>query len=118
MDRRDLIYELRHCERMETLSGQTATISTFAAITWSMSVCLNGSRPFGLPLTIVGAVVFTALAYATWRYHKHCVEECRSIEKRLAAPIPHEFAEPRNALSGVAKATAERITPQHSTLLH
>jgi hypothetical protein len=117
MERDRLLEEFAHCERMKTLTGQTATTSTFAAITSCISAFLGGHPLLGLPVTALAAALFAGAAYATWRSHEHYVGESRSIEKQLTNSIPRDMNQSRAGFSGVVKAP-ERMSPQRSRLLH
>lgn len=118
MDRHEVIQQLRHCERMKTLTGQTATSSAFAAMASCISAFLGGNPLLGLPFTAVAAALFAVVAYATWRSHEHYVEESRSIETRLAASTSRDLSPPQGAFSDAAQANAGRVPSQRSTLLH
>jgi hypothetical protein len=118
MDCQEMIQQLRHCERMKTLTDQTATSSTFAAMAFCISAFLGGNPLLGLPLTAVAAALFAVVAYATWRSHERYVDKSRSIEMRLANATSRDLSTPQGAFSDAAQAHAGRIMPQRSTLLH
>src|SRR5581483_5244357 len=90
MDPHELLHDLRQCERMKTLTDQTATTSTFAAIASCISAFLGGHPLLGLPLTALAAALFASTAYAMWRSHEHYVQKSRSIENQLANSTPRD----------------------------
>src|SRR5581483_1945618 len=109
MEHHEVIRQLRHCERMKTLTDQTATSSTFAAMAFCISAFLGGNPLLGLPLTAVAAALFAVVAYATWRSHERYVEKSRSIEVRLADSTSSHVSMPVGGLSDAAQAHAGRI---------
>jgi hypothetical protein len=115
VDRDGVIEMFAYSERMKTLTDQTASSSTFAACGLSISVFFGGVPMFGLPLTVVAAALFSAMAYGAWRSNLHYVEQSRRMTEQLAAWPPCEVTKPRG---GFPSTHPVRTIDDHSTLIH